>query len=34
MIYSRENPSPDYRRMVGLYRELHTHGERVLSLRK
>ena len=32
MTYSRDNPSPDYRRMVALYRELHTRGEQVLGL--
>ena len=32
MSYTRENPSPDYRRMVALYRELHTGGEQVLGL--
>jgi hypothetical protein len=32
MSYSRDNPSPEYRRMVGLYRELHTRGEQVLGL--
>ena len=32
MSYSRDNPSANYRRMVSQYRELHTHGERVLGL--
>src|SRR5471030_9391 len=32
MSYTRNNPSANYRRMVSLYRELHTHGERVLGL--
>ena len=32
MIYSRDNPSPDYRRMVSLYRELHARGEQALGL--
>jgi hypothetical protein len=32
MSYTRDNPSADYRRMVSLYRELHTQGEQVLGL--
>jgi hypothetical protein len=32
MIYSRANPSPAYRRMLTLYSDLHTQGEKVLGL--
>ena len=31
MSYSRDNPSPNYRRMVDLYRELHNQGEHRLG---
>jgi len=32
MSYSRDNPSPNYQRIVSLYRELDTRGERILGL--
>ena len=32
MSYSRSSPSPHYRRMISLYQQLHSQGEKVLSL--
>lgn len=31
-IYSRENPSPRYRELVGLYRRMHLEGDRTIGM--
>lgn len=32
MTYSRANPSPEYSKLIAMYRELHLHGEKFLNI--